>query len=235
MRVEEITVLVVDDDEEIRNLIAIYLQNEGYRVLKAADGMEALEVLKQNEVHLLVLDIMMPRLDGIQACLKIREEQHMPIIMLSAKSQDMDKIYGLSTGADDYMTKPFNPLELVARVKSQLRRYLRLNQGYTAREDEIEIGDLTINTATREVKVNGRDVKLTPTEFAILELLARNRGVVFSTEQIYERVWKEPFCQSDNTVMVHIRKIREKIEEDTRKPRYIKTVWGVGYKIESVV
>jgi len=228
-------VLVVDDDEEIRNLIAIYLQNEGYRVLKAADGMEALEVLKQNEVHLLVLDIMMPRLDGIQACLKIREEQHMPIIMLSAKSQDMDKIYGLSTGADDYMTKPFNPLELVARVKSQLRRYLRLNQGYTAREDEIEIGDLTINTATREVKVNGRDVKLTPTEFAILELLARNRGVVFSTEQIYERVWKEPFCQSDNTVMVHIRKIREKIEEDTRKPRYIKTVWGVGYKIESVV
>jgi two-component system, OmpR family, response regulator VanR len=235
MRVEEITVLVVDDDEEIRNLIAIYLQNEGYRVLKAADGMEALEVLKQNEVHLLVLDIMMPRLDGIQACLKIREEQHMPIIMLSAKSQDMDKIYGLSAGADDYMTKPFNPLELVARVKSQLRRYLRLNQGYTAREDEIEIGDLTINTATREVKVNGRDVKLTPTEFAILELLARNRGVVFSTEQIYERVWKEPFCQSDNTVMVHIRKIREKIEEDTRKPRYIKTVWGVGYKIESVV
>ncbi|WP_065067046.1 MULTISPECIES: response regulator transcription factor [Brevibacillus] len=235
MRVEEITVLVVDDDEEIRNLIAIYLQNEGYRVLKAADGLEALEVLKQNEVHLLVLDIMMPRLDGIQACLKIREEQHMPIIMLSAKSQDMDKIYGLSTGADDYMTKPFNPLELVARVKSQLRRYLRLNQGYTAREDEIEIGDLTINTATREVKVNGRDVKLTPTEFAILELLARNRGVVFSTEQIYERVWKEPFCQSDNTVMVHIRKIREKIEEDTRKPRYIKTVWGVGYKIESVV
>jgi two-component system, OmpR family, response regulator VanR len=233
--VEEITVLVVDDDEEIRNLIAIYLQNEGYRVLKAADGLEALEVLKQNEVHLLVLDIMMPRLDGIQACLKIREEQHMPIIMLSAKSQDMDKIYGLSTGADDYMTKPFNPLELVARVKSQLRRYLRLNQGYTAREDEIEIGDLTINTATREVKVNGRDVKLTPTEFAILELLARNRGVVFSTEQIYERVWKEPFCQSDNTVMVHIRKIREKIEEDTRKPRYIKTVWGVGYKIESVV
>ncbi|MDA5109670.1 response regulator transcription factor [Brevibacillus sp. LEMMJ03] len=232
---EEITVLVVDDDEEIRNLIAIYLQNEGYRVLKAADGLEALEVLKQNEVHLLVLDIMMPRLDGIQACLKIREEQHMPIIMLSAKSQDMDKIYGLSTGADDYMTKPFNPLELVARVKSQLRRYLRLNQGYTAREDEIEIGDLTINTATREVKVNGRDVKLTPTEFAILELLARNRGVVFSTEQIYERVWKEPFCQSDNTVMVHIRKIREKIEEDTRKPRYIKTVWGVGYKIESVV
>nr|WP_249179198.1 response regulator transcription factor [Brevibacillus sp. NL20B1] len=227
--------MVVDDDEEIRNLIAIYLQNEGYRVLKAADGMEALEVLKQNEVHLLVLDIMMPRLDGIQACLKIREEQHMPIIMLSAKSQDMDKIYGLSTGADDYMTKPFNPLELVARVKSQLRRYLRLNQGYTAREDEIEIGDLTINTATREVKVNGRDVKLTPTEFAILELLARNRGVVFSTEQIYERVWKEPFCQSDNTVMVHIRKIREKIEEDTRKPRYIKTVWGVGYKIESVV
>ncbi|EMT52044.1 MULTISPECIES: response regulator transcription factor [Brevibacillus] len=230
---EEITILVVDDEEEIRNLIAIYLQNEGYRVLKAADGVEALEMLRREEVQLLILDVMMPRMDGIQACLKIREQQHLPIIMLSAKSQDMDKIYGLSTGADDYMTKPFNPLELIARVKSQLRRYLKLNQVSALREDELEIGDLLINTATRGVKVSGRDVKLTPTEFAILELLARHPGVVFSTEHIYERVWKESFGQSDNTVMVHIRKLREKIEEDTRKPRYIKTVWGVGYKIEN--
>nr|WP_194246861.1 response regulator transcription factor [Brevibacillus borstelensis] len=225
--------MVVDDEEEIRNLIAIYLQNEGYRVLKAADGVEALEMLRREEVQLLILDVMMPRMDGIQACLKIREQQHLPIIMLSAKSQDMDKIYGLSTGADDYMTKPFNPLELIARVKSQLRRYLKLNQVSALREDELEIGDLLINTATRGVKVSGRDVKLTPTEFAILELLARHPGVVFSTEHIYERVWKESFGQSDNTVMVHIRKLREKIEEDTRKPRYIKTVWGVGYKIEN--
>ncbi|WP_243014055.1 response regulator transcription factor [Brevibacillus borstelensis] len=230
---EEITILVVDDEEEIRNLIAIYLQNEGYRVLKAADGVEALEMLRREEVQLLILDVMMPRMDGIQACLKIREQQHLPIIMLSAKSQDMDKIYGLSTGADDYMTKPFNPLELIARVKSQLRRYMKLNQVSALREDELEIGDLLINTATRGVKVSGRDVKLTPTEFAILELLARHPGVVFSTEHIYERVWKESFGQSDNTVMVHIRKLREKIEEDTRKPRYIKTVWGVGYKIEN--
>lgn len=232
---EETTVLVADDEEDIRNLVAIYLQNEGYRVLKAADGLEAVELLKRETVHLLVLDIMMPRMDGISACLKIREAEHMPIIMLSAKSQDMDKIYGLSSGADDYMTKPFNPLELVARVKSQLRRYLRMNQGYSPKEGEIELGDLLISTTSREVKVNGRDVKLTPTEFAILELLARNKGTVFSAEHIYERVWKESFGQSDNTVMVHVRKIREKIEEDTRKPKYIKTVWGVGYKIESSV
>jgi two-component system response regulator VanR len=231
--VEDLTILVVDDEEAIRDLIAIYLKNEGYRVLKAADGVEALELLQREEIHLMILDVMMPRMDGIQACLKIREDKNLPIIMLSAKSQDMDKIYGLSTGADDYMTKPFNPLELVARVKSQLRRYLRLNQGYVPKEDEIEIGDLVINTSTREVKVNGRDIKLTPTEFAILELLARNRGVVFSAEHIYERVWKEPFYQADNTVMVHIRKLREKIEEDTRRPKYIKTVWGVGYKIEN--
>jgi two-component system response regulator VanR len=231
--VEKLTILVVDDEEEIRELIAIYLKNEGYHVWKAADGVEALELLQRQEIHLMILDVMMPRMDGIQACLKIREDKNLPIIMLSAKSQDMDKIYGLSTGADDYMTKPFNPLELVARVKSQLRRYLRLNQGYVPKEDEIEIGDLVINTSTREVKVNGRDVKLTPTEFAILELLARNRGVVFSTEHIYERVWKEPFYQADNTVMVHIRKLREKIEEDPRRPKYIKTVWGVGYKVEN--
>ncbi|MBL0387260.1 response regulator transcription factor [Tumebacillus sp. ITR2] len=228
-------ILVVDDEKEIRDLIEIYLKNEGFHVLHAQDGVEALHILSQQDVDLLILDVMMPRMDGIQACLKIREAKHMPILMLSAKSQDLDKIHGLSTGADDYMTKPFNPLELVARVKSQLRRYLLLNNAKspTQDHDEIEIGELLINTSTHEVHVGEREVKLTPTEFSILELLARHRGMVFSAERIYERVWEEPFYQSDNTVMVHVRKIREKIEENTRAPRYIKTVWGVGYKIES--
>lgn len=230
---EKETILIIDDEKEIRDLIEIYLKNEGYRVLTAEDGVQGLDLLGKQEVHLIILDVMMPRMDGIQACLKIREDQNMPILMLSAKSQDMDKIHGLSTGADDYMTKPFNPLELIARVKSQLRRYMRLNQAYTPKENEIEVDDLVINTSTHEVRVGGKDVKLTPTEFAILELLARHRGMVFSAERIYERVWNEAFYQSDNTVMVHIRKIREKIEENTRKPKYIKTVWGVGYKIEN--
>jgi two-component system, OmpR family, response regulator VanR len=226
------TILIVDDEKEILELLEIYLKNEGYAILKASNGMEALDVLHAHEVDLIILDIMMPRMDGIQACMKIREEKNMPIIMLSAKSQDMDKILGLSTGADDYVTKPFNPLELIARVKSQLRRYTRLNVPATRRDDAIEIDDLTINTATHEVTVNGRDVKLTPREFSILELLARNRGIVFSIEKIYESVWNEPFYESDNTVMVHIRKLREKLEETPRQPKYIKTVWGIGYKIE---
>lgn len=225
-------ILLVDDEQEILDLLEIYLKNEGFVLVRASNGEEALEVLKQKEVDLIILDIMMPRMDGIQACMKIREEKHMPIIMLSAKSQDMDKIMGLSTGADDYMTKPFNPLELVARVKSQLRRYKRLNVAVPRLEEEIEIDDLIINTATHEVKVEGREVKLTPREFAILELLARNRGIVFSIQKIYESVWNEMFYESDNTVMVHIRKIREKLEATPRQPKYIKTVWGVGYKIE---
>lgn len=227
------TVLLVDDEKEILDLLDIYLKNDGYRTLRALNGLEALDILQKQDVDLIILDIMMPRMDGIQACLKIREQKNMPIIMLSAKSEDMDKILGLSTGADDYMTKPFNPLELMARVKSQLRRYTRLNVPVPHKEHEIEIDELTINTATHEVKVDGRDVKLTPREFAILELLARNRGIVFSIERIYESVWGESFFESDNTVMVHIRKIREKIEEFPRKPKYIKTVWGVGYKIET--
>ncbi|WP_010271148.1 response regulator transcription factor [Paenibacillus senegalensis] len=228
------TVLIVDDEKEIVELLTIYLTNDGYRVFKAYNGLEALQLLqaKAAEVDLIILDIMMPRMDGIQACLKIREKMNMPIIMLSAKTQDMDKINGLSMGADDYVTKPFNPLELLARVKSQLRRYNRLNTPAQHKEDEIEVDDLTINIATREVKVDGREVKLTPREFSILELLARNRGIVFSIEKIYETVWKEAFFESENTVMVHIRKIREKIEEQPRKPRFIKTVWGVGYRIE---
>lgn len=227
------TVLIVDDEKEISDLVGIYLKNEGYNVLKASDGLEALEVLKKNEVHLIILDIMMPKMDGIQACMKIREEKNMPIIMLSAKSQDMDKIMGLSTGADDYVTKPFNPLELIARVKSQLRRYTRLNVPGEDKKNEIDIGNLSINVATHEVIVDGREVKLTPREFDILELLARNKGIVFSIEKIFDSVWKEDYCQSDNTVMVHIRKIREKIEVNPRKPQYIKTVWGVGYKFEN--
>jgi DNA-binding response OmpR family regulator len=227
------TILIVDDEKEIRDLVNIYLKNEGYTTLLAEDGIQALEILKRNEVHLIILDIMMPKLDGIQACMKIREEKNMPIIMLSAKSQDMDKITGLITGADDYVTKPFNPLELTARVKSQLRRYFKLNTGVQKNEGIIEIDDLVINVDTHEIKLEGRDIKLTPREFDILELLARNRGIVFSIEKIYERVWKEDFLESENTVMVHIRKIREKIERDTRNPVYIKTVWGVGYKIEN--
>ncbi|MDA2599054.1 MULTISPECIES: response regulator transcription factor [Bacillus cereus group] len=227
------TIMVVDDEKEIRELIAIYLKNEGYRVLQAENGEEGLELLKKNEVHLIVLDIMMPKIDGIHMCMKVREIAEMPIIMLSAKTQDMDKILGLTTGADDYVTKPFNPLELIARIKSQLRRYMKMNGGISVQnENEVEIGDMKINITTHKVTIADQEVKLTPREFAILELLARNQGMVMSAEQIYERVWKEEAFQSDNTVMVHIRKIREKIEENPRKPRYVKTVWGVGYKIE---
>lgn len=227
------TLLLVDDEKEILDLLEIYLKNDGYQLLRAANGIEALQLLQKNEVDLIILDIMMPQMDGIQACFKIREQKNMPIIMLSAKSQDMDKIMGLSSGADDYMGKPFNPLELLARVKSQLRRYTRLNVPRPIKSEEIEIDELTINTATHEIRIEGREIKLTPREFAILTLLAKNRGIVFSIERIYESVWNESFFQSDNTVMVHIRKIREKIESNPRQPRYIKTVWGVGYKIEN--
>jgi DNA-binding response OmpR family regulator len=227
------TILIVDDEKEIRDLINIYLKNEGYNTILAEDGLQALDILKAQEVQLVILDIMMPKMDGIQACMRIREEKNMPIIMLSAKSQDIDKINGLITGADDYMTKPFNPLELTARVKSQLRRYIRLNTPMQKSDGTIEVDDLTINVDTHEIKVEGKEIRLTPREFDILELLARNRGVVFSIAKIYERVWKEDFLESENTVMVHIRKIREKLEKDTRNPKYIKTVWGVGYKIEN--
>ncbi|MGD2196240.1 response regulator transcription factor [Lysinibacillus fusiformis] len=226
------TILIVDDEKEIRNLITIYLKNEGYQVLEACDGEEGLQLLKKQEIHLIVLDLMMPNVDGMEMCMKVREIAEMPIIMLTAKSQDMDKIMGLTIGADDYVTKPFNPLELVARIKSQLRRYLKLNGLNKSNSDEIEIGDLRINTATHEVLVNNEKVKLTPREFAILELLSSNPGIVMSAEQIYERVWKEEAFQSENTVMVHIRKIRERIETNPRNPQYIKTVWGVGYKVE---
>ncbi|SFL66796.1 DNA-binding response regulator, OmpR family, contains REC and winged-helix (wHTH) domain [Paenibacillus sp. 1_12] len=210
----------------------IYLKNEGYLLLRASDGEAALRILEKEEVDLIVLDIMMPRMNGIEACHKIREQQNMPIIMLSAKGEDMDKIIGLSSGADDYLAKPFNPLELIARIKSQLRRYTRLNIPPVSKEHEIEVDELLINTQTHEVKLDGRSIKLTPREFAILELLARHRGIVWSIEKIYEAVWQEAYFDSDNTVMVHIRKIREKIEANPRKPKYIKTIWGVGYKVE---
>jgi two-component system response regulator VanR len=232
---EKETILIVDDEKEIRNLIDIYLRNEGYKTIIAENGVQAIEVINKENIDLILLDIMMPGMDGIQTCMKIRQERNMPIIMLSAKSEDIDKIMGLTTGADDYITKPFNPLELVARVKSQLRRYYRFNnlEKTVKNANIIEVDDLVINTATHEVKISGKDVKLTPREFDILTLLAKNRGIIFSIEKIYELIWNESFMESQNTVMVHIRKIREKIEQNSRKPIYIKTVWGVGYKIEN--
>lgn len=224
-------ILIVDDDKAIRKLISVYLDNEGMKTEQAEDAIEALALLEKNDFDLIILDIMMPKLDGIQACLKIREERSMPIIMLSAKSEDMDKIQGLASGADDYLSKPFNPLELIARVKSQLRRYKKYNTHSSVDKSVIEIGDLKINTDTRQVWIQRKEVRLTPKEFDILELLARNKGIVLSVEKIYEAVWKEDFFKSDNTVMVHITKIRDKIEEDPKHPIYIKTIWGVGYKI----
>lgn len=226
------SILVVDDEKDIREVIEIYLINEGFEVVTACDGLEALEKLKNEAIDLIILDVMMPKLDGIRTCLKIREEKKMPIIMLSAKSEDSDKILGLNIGADDYVVKPFNPLELVARVKSQIRRTTSFNEPREENDDEICIDGLVINTATREVFVDDKFVRLTPREFEILKVLAINIGRVLSTEQIYENVWDEPFFNSDNTVAVHIRNIREKIEINPKEPKYIKLVWGVGYKID---
>ena len=228
-------ILVCDDDKDIVEAIDIYLTQEGYEVLKAYDGDEAIKVLKKNEVDLLIMDVMMPRLDGIRATLKIRENMSLPIIILSAKSEDADKILGLNIGADDYMTKPFNPLELVARVKSQLRRYTQL--GSTARSDnqsEFRTGGLVIRDDLKEVTVDGEKVKLTPIEYNILLLLVKNQGKVFSINQIYENIWNEEAIGADNTVAVHIRHIREKIEINPKEPRYLKVVWGVGYKVEKI-
>ncbi|WP_423243590.1 response regulator transcription factor [Clostridium thermarum] len=224
-------ILVVDDEDEIRDAIEIYLRNEGMKVFKAKDGIEALMILEEQEIHLIIMDVMMPRMDGIKATFKIRESKNIPIIMLSAKSEDTDKILGLNIGADDYITKPFNPVELVARVKSQLRRYINFGV-YKQRTDEISVRGLVLNKATKTVTVDGEEVKVTPIEFGILELLMENLGRVFSIEEIYERVWKEPSYNADNTVSVHIRRIREKIEINPRDPRYLKVVWGIGYKIE---
>ncbi|PFH88561.1 response regulator transcription factor [Bacillus sp. AFS088145] len=224
-------ILVVDDDEKIKKLISIYLENEGFSTTLASDAEEALELLKDEDFDLIILDIMLPKIDGIEACIMIREERTLPIIMLSAKSEDLDKIQGLSSGADDYLTKPFNPLELIARVKSQLRRYKKYNNIQKNDEVVLVFGDLQVNTETRQVWIRKDEKRLTPKEFDILELLVRNKGIVLSVSKIYEAIWKEDFLKSDNTVMVHITNIREKIEDDPKHPIYIKTVWGIGYKV----
>lgn len=227
-------VLVVDDEKEIRDAIEVFLRSlDNISVIKAEDGIEALDVLENNTIHVILLDIMMPRLDGIRTCMKIREKKNIPIIMLSAKSEDTDKILGLNIGADDYITKPFNPLELVARVKSQLRRYTSLgNYAEKESDDTIVIDQLIIDKTSHNVTLDGNEIKLTPIEYDILLLLAENRGRVFPSEEIYEQVWDEPAFRPENTVSVHIRRLRKKIEINTKDPRYIKVIWGVGYKIE---
>ena len=230
-----INILVCDDDKEIVNAIEIYLRQEGYHVIKAYDGLQAIKALKENDIKLLIIDIMMPRLDGINATLKIREHSSIPIIILSAKSEDADKILGLNIGADDYVTKPFNPLELVARVKSNLRRYTSLDNLNSNSNNTFTVGGLFIDDETKEVTVDGETVQLTPIEYNILLLLVKNQGKVFSINQIYESVWNEEAIGADNTVAVHIRHIREKIEINPKEPRYLKVVWGVGYKCEKIV
>ena len=227
---EKLTVLVVDDDREIVESIAIFLQADGYLVRKAYNGLEALDIVMTENVHLIILDIMMPELDGIKTLLKVRESKNLPIILLSAKSEDADKILGLTAGANDYITKPFNPSELVARVKSQLRRYTQLG-AMQIKETQIVIRGLVLDTESKSVTVDGEAVRLTPLEYKILELLCRHPGRVFSTEEIYRQVWNDDIV-SDNAIAVHVRHIREKIEINPKEPRYLKVVWGVGYKIE---
>lgn len=224
-------ILVVDDDRQIVDSIGIFLAGEQYGVYKAYDGIQALEILSEQQIHLMILDIMMPKLDGIQTLMKLRQSRNIPVILLSAKSEDADKILGLTAGADDYVTKPFNPSELVARVKSQLRRYTTLGS-MGKQNGEIVVEGLSLNTETKIVKVDGEPVRLTPIEFRILELLIRNRGRVFSAEEIYRNVWNETAAVGDNTIAVHVRHIREKIEINPKEPRYLKVVWGIGYKID---
>lgn len=226
-------ILVCDDDREIVGAIEIYLKNEGYQVYKAYDGLEALDVVEREEIHLILMDIMMPKMDGMRATMRIREERNIPIIMLSAKSEDYDKITGLNVGADDYITKPFNPLELIARVKSQLRRYTSL--GSMEKKTGIyRSGGLMVDDEQKSVTLDGEQVPVTPIEYGILKLLTANAGKVFSMEQIYEAVWKETAFNPENTVAVHVRRIREKIEINPKEPRYLKVVWGIGYKIEKI-
>ena len=231
---ERVNIIIIDDDKDIANLVEIHLVSEGYRVLKANSATEGIEYLESEDIKLVILDIILPGMDGLTLCSKIRESSTVPIIILSARSTDLDKIIGLGTGADDYVTKPFNPLELTARVKSQLRRYTKLNpnSGKERHDKEIVLDHLIINKENHKVSAYGRDTKLTPIEFDILFLLASNVGRVFSTDEIFERVWNEKMYDANNTVMVHIRRIRKKIEMDSRNAQIIKTVWGVGYKIE---
>ena len=228
-------ILVCDDDKEIVRAIEIYLKGEKYNVFKAYNGQEAIDILAKEEIHLLLIDVMMPVLDGIRATLKIREKSGVPIIILSAKSEDNDKILGLTIGADDYIVKPFNPMELLARVKAQLRRYTVFGSDQRSAEDNTySAGDLVINDDIKEVTVMGEPVKLTPIEYNILKFLVKNKGKVFSSKDIYENIWKEEALAADNTVAVHISHIREKIEINPKEPRYLKVVWGVGYKIENL-
>lgn len=223
-------ILVVDDDREIVESISIFLKGEGYSALKAYNGIDALDMLSENDVHLILLDIMMPKLDGIKTLMKLRDTKNIPVILISAKSEDADKILGLTAGADDYITKPFNPFELIARVKSQLRRYTQLG-AMEKKQGQIVIDGLTIDTESKTVEVEGEGVRLTPMEYKILELLCQNRGRVFSAEEIYRRVWNEDSVVGDNTIAVHVRHIREKIEINPKEPKYLKVVWGIGYKI----
>lgn len=231
-----INILVCDDDKDIVDAIEIYLAPEGYHILKAYDGIQAIEMMRSNDIQLLIMDVMMPRMDGIRATLKIREESNIPIIILSAKTEDTDKIFGLNVGADDYVTKPFNSLDLVARVKSQLRRYTKLGTMTSETVSNVyRTGGLEINDDMKQVTVDGRVVeKLTPIQYNILLFLTKNKGRVFSIEQIYERIWNEDAINADNTVAVHIRHIREKIEINPKEPRYLKVVWGIGYKVEDI-
>ncbi|MFJ8247569.1 response regulator transcription factor [Peribacillus asahii] len=226
-------ILVCDDDKAIVDAIGIYLENEGYKVLKASNGIEAIEIIEDHEIHLIIMDIMMPKMDGITATMKIREDNKIPLIMLSAKSEDYDKILGLNLGADDYITKPFNPLELIARVKSQLRRYTTLGSLET-KSHVYQTGGLIIDDESKVITVDGEEVHLTPVQYKILKLLTVNAGRVFSIEEIYQKVWNETPVNPENTVAVHIRKIREKIEINPKEPKYLKVVWGIGYKVEKL-
>ena len=230
-------ILVCDDEKEIADAIELYLQREGFNILKANDGKEALDIIDKNVIHLVILDIMMPKLNGIETAKKIREDKSIPIIILSAKSEDYDKIAGLNNGADDYVTKPFNPLELIARVNSQIRRYTTLGSiadKVQEGENIYRSGDLVINDNTKQVEVEGKEVKLTPTEYNILKFLTKNKGIVYSIEQIYENVWEEECYGAENIIAVHIRHIREKIEINPKEPKYLKVIWGIGYKIENL-
>ena len=226
---EKKKILIVDDEKDIRNIVSIYLENNDFESVQAENGHEALRILDNEKVDLAIVDVMMPEMDGISLCIKIREKTNIPIIMLSAKDKDMDKVMGLTCGADDYVAKPFNPVELLARVRAQLRRYNELNP-IAMNNEKLKYNNLTLNLSTHKLFKKSEEIKLTPTEFKILKLLWVNHGIVFSTEKIFERIWGEDNFEVDNTVMVHIRNLRDKIEDDNKKPEYIKTVWGVGYK-----
>jgi len=223
------TILIVDDEKDIRDIVGIYLENSGYRAIKVENGQRAIEMLDQEKIDLAIIDVMMPGMDGVQLCMKIRDSRNLPIIMLSAKDQDMDKVLGLSAGADDYLAKPFNPVELLARVRAQLRRFKELNPN-AGSGGILKFNGLMLYLENHKVMLDDKEARLTPTEFAILKLLWENKGIVFSIDRIYNRIWKDEEFEVDNTVMVHIRNLRDKIEKDKKNPAYIKTVWGVGYK-----